>query len=730
MRINELQLKGFGKWQNTVFHFAPGINLFYAPNEAGKSTLLQGILAALYGMKRDYVKTTRYLPEYEKYRPWHQGEYETVVTYQLAGKTYRLHRSLLKEREQARLFLDPEWTELTDVYQEDRRKERNYVEKHLGLGRSLFADVTWIRREPLTAGEHLMPALKAETEEANPVIRKILGELDREVSTIGKKERAENTLLGRAATLVAQKEQELRHAESISHEVGKLSRLIADWEMERVKQEQQRQRLLQAREHWAKKEEEWQKRWQLSYTAPDEQQWAWWENSARTQEERSLHVKTRHALSGLQTNRQNELFVKPSNSVQIEQRRELADIQHDYEQGIRLRRQWEEAHMELARQAAASRLSMGRETRQPTGGTAWPWAVAVVLAGIGCISFLFDQAGSGGIAMLLAFITAGFGWWMKSKSKAPRKTKDDAISEEWQNIQGEISQLDEKLGMLLRKWEVHDWNAFVERKEELHHQQRFHESERLTSELAKKEEESTLLQEWGSQVRICLKREKEAWESERTNWQTELSRSEERLQQIREQIAKASGQMEAHEGVFVAQARSEYEEAVMSLEQLQSRREALQLARDMLQEALAEWNRDVSPAVNQQASMVMDKISGGAYREVRLDPREGFAVRVLEPGRKHILEQEQCSTGTQDQLTFAQRLALLHHVSQQTEPLPLFLDDHFVHYDQDRLERALTYLLELGEQHQIFLFTCVEREQLFLAKWLRANERHAIHQLA
>lgn len=730
MRIDELQLKGFGKWQDAEFHFAPGINLFYAPNEAGKSTLLQGIFAALYGMKRDYVKTTRYLPEYEKYRPWHQGEYETIVTYQLAGKTYRLHRSLLKEREQARLFLDPEWTELTDVYQEDRRKERNFVEKHLGLGRSLFTDVTWIRREPLTAGEHLMPALKAETEEANPMIHKILGELDREVSTIGKKERAENTLLGKASTLVAQKEQELRHAESVSHEVGRLSRQIADWEMERVRQEQQRQRLLQGREHWAKKDEEWQKRWQLSYTAPDEQQWVWWENSAQSQEERSLHQGTRQALRRLQTTMQDELSVNLSNSVQIKQRRELEHIQQDYEQGVRLRRHWEEAHMELARQAAASRLSIGREARQSSGGAVWPWAIAVVLAGLGCISFLFDQAGSGGIALALAFIAAGYGWWMKSKSKAPRKATDDARSEEWQNIQQEISQLDEKLGMLLRKWQVTDWDAFLERKEEQHHQLRSHESERLTSELAKKEEESTLLQEWGNKVRTCLAREKEAWESERTNWQTELSRSEERLQEIREQIAKANGQMEAHEGVFVAQARSEYEDAVMSLEQLQVRREALKLARDMLQEALEEWNRDVSPAVNQHASMVMDKISAGVYREVRLDPREGFAVRVLEPARKQILEQEQCSTGTQDQLTFAQRLALLQHVSQQTEPLPLFLDDHFVHYDQDRLERALMYLLELGEQHQIFLFTCVEREQLFLAKWLRAHDRHAIHQLA
>lgn len=733
MRIDELQLKGFGKWQDAEFDFAPGINLFHAPNEAGKSTLLQGILAALYGMKREYVKTTRYLPEYEKYRPWHQGEYETIITYELAGKTYRLQRSLLKEREQARLFLLPDWTEMTELYQEDRRKERNFVEKHLGLGRSLFADVTWIRREPLTAGAHLVPALEADAEEANPVIHKILGELDREVSAIGKKERAENTLLGKASTLVAQKELELRQAESVSHEVSILSRQIADGELERVRLEQQRQRLLQAKEQAGKREELWQKRWQLSYSIPDETQWAWWEKTASSAEERSLHQKTRQAHAALQLTMREELSPDPVLSVQNERRTVLEQMQQDYEQGVQIRRHWEEAHMELARQAAASRLSMNSESRpqQSSNATVWPWVIAVVSAGLGGISLLFGQTGSGVLAWIVALFAAGLGWWMKSKSKAVDKGKatDEVMSQQWQDIQQEIARLDEQRETLLRKWKVPDWEAFLQQKEDLHQQLRSHETEQMGLELARKEKESRLLQEWGSKVRSFLTAEKETWEKEHASWQKELSRQEERLQQIREQMAKANGQLEALEGISVALARSEYEDAVMGLEQLQTRREALSLARDLLQESLAEWNRDVSFSVNRYASAVMETVSGGAYREVRLDPREDFAVRVLEPVRQQILEQEQCSTGTQAQLAFAQRLALFKHVSEQTEPLPLFLDDHFVHYDQVRLERALSYLLELGEGHQIFLFSCVEREQQFLADALHSGSRHAVHQL-
>lgn len=736
MRVDELQLKGFGKWQDAVFRFAPGINVFAAPNEAGKSTLLQGIFAALYGMKRDYVKSARYLPEYEKYRPWHHGDYETIITYHLAGKTYRLHRYLQKEREQARIFLDPEWTELTDVYQEDRRKERNFLELHLGLNRSLFTDITWIRREPLTAGEHLMPSLTTETVEANPAVNQILAELDRELTGIGKKERAENTLLGKATALAIQKEQELAQAESAWKTVSHLTRQLALWEEERLELEQLRNRLQRRKRSASQQEQEWQKRWQASYSPPDEQQWDWWEGTAASPEEQKIHREARAAMAEPHAGR-NHPAADDTSLPQVE----LERLQADYAKGAQLRKAREECHLELARLAAttvsAGSRRQARSDRQGTKAQKWPkqallWGSAAFSVAVGVIAFMAGQPTLGGFVFVLAVTLAGIGWLL---GRSKQGGQDDAAAgehdstKEWQRLQNEISQLDNQLKQLLGAWNAADWDAFLSLREEWQSKLFSQESNQLAAMITKKDEEAVLLNRWGNAVRSHLEKEKAVRESEQNAWQSELQRIEERMQELREQIARAHGEMSVHDTVSVAQARGEYEEAVAGLRQLQMKREALQLTRDTLQEALAEWNRDVSPAVNQQASEAMAQITGGTYRDVRLDPQAGFAVRLLEPSRQMVLEQEQCSTGTQDQLYLSQRLALHHYVSKQTEPLPLFLDDHFVHYDQERLEKTLAFLAKRGEDHQIFLFTCQDRELQALEPFLRHSGRHAIHHL-
>ncbi|MGG1663047.1 ATP-binding protein [Brevibacillus sp. NRS-1366] len=735
MRIDEIQLKGFGKWQNASFRFAPGINVLEAPNEAGKSTLLQGIFAALYGMKRDYVKSARYLPEYEKYRPWHLGDYETIITYQLAGKAYRLHRCLNKEREQARIFLDPEWAELTDIYFEDRRKERPFIEKHLGLTRSLFTDITWIRREPLSAAEHLMPSLTS-TEEANPAVMKILAELDRDLTSIGKKERAENTLLGKAAALAAGKEQELANAEAAWKVISGRAQQIAEWEAERTEQEQLRSRLLQRRERWNEQEQMWQERWQKSYKPLAGQKWEWWEQTASSQEERLVHREAQSALSDLLT---STLDVEET-LLPIGGEGDLDRLQIDYERGMRLRKRWEECHLELASMATAAISGSRRQDRsykegnlkKQRRGKALLWGTAGVFLLLAMIAFLAGHSVMGGIALgvaILFSVTSLTIYRGKENEQRSAMASGSVPQAHWQQLQEEVGRLDEELLQLVHRWETADWDAFLKKREVQQNSARSQESKQLTAEVNRKEQEVQLTTRWGESLRMCLEQEKAIRGRERVSWQKELLQTEERLQELREQIARANGQIGAHETVSVAKARGDHEEAVAGLRQLQMKRDALQLARDTLQEALAEWNRDVSPAVNQQASEAFAHITGGAYLDVRLDPREGFAVRLLEPSKQLVLEQEQCSTGTQDQLYFAQRLALLHHVSKQTEPLPLFFDDHFVHYDQERLRRALEYVVMLSEEQQIFLFTCQDRELRLLEPLIGKSGRHRVHQL-
>ncbi|WJQ80597.1 ATP-binding protein [Brevibacillus brevis] len=730
MKIEELVLGSFGKWQDASFRFAPGINLFYAPNESGKSTILQGIFAALYGMKRDYVKTARYLPEYEKYRPWQSGSYETIITYKLAGKTYRLHRQLTKEREEARLFFDPEWTELTDLYLEDRRKERNFIEKHTGLTRSLFTDLTWIRREPLQAAEHLIPTFTT-AEEANPAVQQILAELDREVTLIGKKERAENTLLGKAATKVAQKEQEKENAKAAWRTISQLTLQIAEAKEECQQLELRRIRLQQHLERSIGQAKALQERWQRSHAPVSQQDWEWWEQTAHSEGELAIHQEARRGLTQVNM---------PTVAVQ-QMDDQLIPLQHDYEKGTQLLKQREALHIRLATLAVSAlstspRRSASRSTRQDNEakrrrGAALMWGGAGILSVLGLIGFVSGHPILGGISATVALLLFGFGVFLLraggSKGEV-KQTADQAAVQDSQRVQEEIASIDAEVATLVQRWGASNWDTFLEKREGLLKSTNKQQSEQLLSEMAKTKQEADLSASWGEALRNLLDQEKNVLETEQGKLRIEMAGIEERLQELREQMARGSGEMAVHESLSLSRATDELEEAQAALRQLQNKRDALQLAREMLQEAVGEWRRDSTPAVNQQASEIIEHITGGAYRDVRLDPRDGFAVRLLAPTKQMVLEQDQCSTGTIDQLYLAQRLALVHH-AKQSEPLPLFFDDHFVHYDEERLRRTLDYVTMLAQEHQVFLFTCHERELRMLAPLLRQEEGHAVHRI-
>ncbi|WP_404306785.1 AAA family ATPase [Neorhodopirellula lusitana] len=61
MKIKDIQIDGFGVWTGlSVDSMNEGMTLFYGPNEAGKTTLMQFLRAMLYGFTPE--RSTRYLP--------------------------------------------------------------------------------------------------------------------------------------------------------------------------------------------------------------------------------------------------------------------------------------------------------------------------------------------------------------------------------------------------------------------------------------------------------------------------------------------------------------------------------------------------------------------------------------------------------------------------------------------------------------------------------------------
>ena len=93
MRLLQASIRGFGRLVDRHLEFARHVQIIVGPNEAGKSTLQQFLLAALFGLKREGRKRRDYLPQYERYRPWEAASYEGSLRYELSnGEQWEVQR--------------------------------------------------------------------------------------------------------------------------------------------------------------------------------------------------------------------------------------------------------------------------------------------------------------------------------------------------------------------------------------------------------------------------------------------------------------------------------------------------------------------------------------------------------------------------------------------------------------------------------------------------------------
>lgn len=92
MQINEAKIFNFGKLQNCSFQFAPGINVIYGENEAGKSTLSAFLKGMLFGMEKGRGKAAD--NPYRRYEPWHAPAfYSGALRFTVDGKPFYLERN-------------------------------------------------------------------------------------------------------------------------------------------------------------------------------------------------------------------------------------------------------------------------------------------------------------------------------------------------------------------------------------------------------------------------------------------------------------------------------------------------------------------------------------------------------------------------------------------------------------------------------------------------------------
>jgi uncharacterized protein YhaN len=128
----------------------------------------------------------------------------------------------------------------------------------------------------------------------------------------------------------------------------------------------------------------------------------------------------------------------------------------------------------------------------------------------------------------------------------------------------------------------------------------------------------------------------------------------------------------------------------------------------LLERAEATFRETHQPELLRRAERHLARITGGRY--ARILTGSGDDPNALHLHANHLPHptpvESPLSTGTREQVYLALRLAIVDHLDEGKETLPLLLDEILVNWDPERRQRVLDLLVELSRSRQIFLFTC------------------------
>lgn len=182
--------------------------------------------------------------------------------------------------------------------------------------------------------------------------------------------------------------------------------------------------------------------------------------------------------------------------------------------------------------------------------------------------------------------------------------------------------------------------------------------------------------------------------------QAELLDHNERLGRLKDQRSNVDSSGRAAEHSLAAQ------QALAEVADAADEYVRLVLAHQLLEEQVAALRDQHQGPLLHRARELFAELTLGRYSGIDTDTDERGEPFILARDAQDALRRvEELSTGTRDQLYLAMRLAALEQYIARNGPLPLVLDDLFVHFDDERTEAGLRVLDSLADTTQVLLFT-------------------------
>ena len=188
-----------------------------------------------------------------------------------------------------------------------------------------------------------------------------------------------------------------------------------------------------------------------------------------------------------------------------------------------------------------------------------------------------------------------------------------------------------------------------------------------------------------------------------------IAETNRKLSAVRMRLAQLRGKMEL--GSEPEELQTKLSQARLRLSELERTYQAIVCAQNALDDAMQELQRRFAPDINRRAGYFLSRLTDGVYD--RISVADDLTVLAARDNETTLRTASWRSEGTGDQMYLALRLAVWEVLSPDS---PLVLDDALIRFDQTRLEKAMELLAELGEKRQILLFSCQDREKIWMER--------------
>lgn len=669
MRIDKVEIDGFGKLNNCTYTFSDGLNLIFGENESGKSTLCEFILAMFYGLPNESKRAGDDMSARKKYRPWNTESFGGRVYFtDDNGKRFVLERSFksTKRSDKATLRSADTWEETGDA--------ENVGEMCFGLSREAFLKTLYVKSFGADSlknddGEIMSRLSNLETSgDEDLSYSKIMNAMERDIYSL-------KTKTGKGGKIVALEEKIV----SLQNELSMSAMIYSSLENDE-KTAENLKNAAEEKEIEAKKMEE--------------------QYSIALLNEKYLSRKTVEDTKKVMEKRREEKKEELKNIILQLENAKNENISVVSAESISRARALETKQLIAEEKLEAMLNAKGKNAKKSSILPMMLVALAgIVVAVIG--AFTNGYALIFGLAFALFGIFAAF--FKKVKGKQKQSKEDIEIKEtakEIDFIKDELKEIFMPYGVTISD-ELASLYMLSQNKEQSKEilQQRYKECENEIKSLTESMPKDTEEENYSNDVIEYAGESAQKLFEKIKLLKSESKQMSERAHEILVGIAKKTAEMRTEDEI-----KLDLKDAESEKQELVKRYNSLVRAAEWLTLAHTEIKNNFAPRLNLKASALFSQLTHNKYEDIRSN--DDFDIN-LKSTSGEIVEAGYMSRGTYDLLYIALRFAAMSVLTDGKIP-PLILDDAFSQLDDKRLLSALELINNSTEFSQILLFTCHE----------------------